>query len=256
MSELGNLSDCMVDNDPEVRARARRLRQKALVMSICVEAVCLTAMLLWPLITPGVLPSNYVVTPLPPYLGGGGSTHRTEPTRPHPAAPHRRIPSNPLTYQPPNSQPHLHPAAQEDSAPDISADSGPGVGNGPGSGGDSFLGVGNPNGPRILPLPEPPVRPVRQKVSEGVMAGALVHRVDPAYPTIARNMRLSGVVRLRAIIAADGSVQQLELLSGHPILAQAAKAAVEQWRYRPTLLDGVPVEVETYITVTFILGNQ
>lgn len=73
---------------------------------------------------------------------------------------------------------------------------------------------------------------------------------------IARTLHLSGTVRLRAIIATDGSVQNLEVLSGHPILAQAAKDAVRQWRYRPTLLSGVPVEVETYITVNFVLGDQ
>jgi protein TonB len=88
------------------------------------------------------------------------------------------------------------------------------------------------------------------------MEGALIHRVEPIYPMIARNMRLSGTVRLRAVIATDGSVQNLEVLSGSEILARAARQAVEQWRYRPTLLSGVPVEVETYITVTFVLGGQ
>jgi periplasmic protein TonB len=93
-------------------------------------------------------------------------------------------------------------------------------------------------------------------MSEGVMESALIHRVEPIYPQIARNLHLSGTVRLRAIIATDGSVQNLEVLSGHPILARAAKDAVSQWRYRPTLLSGVPVEVETYITVNFVLGEQ
>jgi len=88
------------------------------------------------------------------------------------------------------------------------------------------------------------------------MEGALVRRVEPVYPMIAEKMRLSGIVRLRAIIAADGSVQHLEVLSGSEILARAARQAVEQWRYRPTLLSGVPVEVETYVTVTFVLGGQ
>ena len=69
-------------------------------------------------------------------------------------------------------------------------------------------------------------------------------------------MHLSGTVRLRAIIATDGSIQHLEVLSGSEILARAAVDAVRQWRYRPTLLSGVPVEIETYITVTFVLGDH
>jgi protein TonB len=87
------------------------------------------------------------------------------------------------------------------------------------------------------------------------MEGALIYRVDPKYPEIARDLRLSGIVRLRAIIATDGHVRNLEVLSGSPILTEAAEEAVRQWRYRPTLLSGTPVEVETYITVTFILGK-
>jgi periplasmic protein TonB len=88
------------------------------------------------------------------------------------------------------------------------------------------------------------------------MESALIHRVEPLYPRIAISMHLSGTVQLRAIIATDGSVQNLEVLSGSPILARAAEDAVRQWRYRPTLLSGVPVEVETYVTVTFVLGQQ
>ena len=69
-------------------------------------------------------------------------------------------------------------------------------------------------------------------------------------------MRLSGEVRLRAIIATDGSVRELTLLSGNPLLAQAAMAAVREWRYRPTLLNGQAVAVETYITVNFVMDAQ
>ena len=85
MSGLGNLSQCMVDSDPEAISRARWLRRKALVISVFLEAVCFTAMLLWPLITPGVLPRGYIMTPVPPYHGGGGSPH---PAQPHPIRDH------------------------------------------------------------------------------------------------------------------------------------------------------------------------
>ncbi len=87
------------------------------------------------------------------------------------------------------------------------------------------------------------------------MAGALLHRVDPHYPKLAADLHLSGTVRLQATIGRDGSVRDLEILSGEPILARAAVEAVGQWRYRPTLLNGAPVEVETYITVKFALSE-
>jgi len=254
MSELGNLSECMVDSDPEARARARRLRQKALIVSACIEAVCLGAMLLWPLITPGVLPSGYIVTPVPPYHGGGGARPRLR--NPHPQIDRPTVlQTTGLTYHP-NERQRETQQLDEGGPSDIgyTSDQGPGIGPGPIG---PIVPGGNDSGPVVAPpRPIEPVRPPRQKVSEGVMASELVHRVEPVYPMIARNMHLSGVVHLRAIIATDGSVQRLELLSGSPILAQAAEAAVQQWRYRPTMLSGVPVEVETYITVNFILGGE
>lgn len=87
------------------------------------------------------------------------------------------------------------------------------------------------------------------------MEAELIRRVQPVYPAVARAARISGTVELRAIIATDGSVKQLEILSGNMILAQAAVAAVREWRYRPTRLDGVDVEVETLITVNFVLDR-
>lgn len=87
------------------------------------------------------------------------------------------------------------------------------------------------------------------------MQGQLVRQVQPRYPEIARTIHLSGTVRLEAIIGIDGTVRSLNLLNGNPILARAAVDAVRQWRYRPTLLNGAPVEVETYITVNFVLSQ-
>jgi protein TonB len=83
----------------------------------------------------------------------------------------------------------------------------------------------------------------------------LINRVTPVYPPLARQTRISGTVRLHALIAKDGTVQQLEVMSGHPLLVQAALDAVKQWRYRPTLLNGEPVEVDTTIDVIFTLNQ-
>ena len=80
-------------------------------------------------------------------------------------------------------------------------------------------------------------------------------RVQPVYPVLARQSGIQGVVVLHAIIDRDGRVSELRVISGHPLLVKAAIDAVNQWRYQPTLLNGQPVEVETTITVSFVLGG-
>jgi periplasmic protein TonB len=103
----------------------------------------------------------------------------------------------------------------------------------------------------------PPPRPTVTRITRGgnVQAAMLINRVTPMYPPLARQTRISGTVRLHALIAKDGTVQQLEVISGHPLLVQAALDAVKQWRYRPTLLNGEPVEVDTTIDVIFTLNQ-
>ena len=103
----------------------------------------------------------------------------------------------------------------------------------------------------------PPPKPSQTRIKQGgaVTAASLINRVQPVYPPLARQTRVSGTVRLHAIISKDGSVQQLEVLQGHPLLVQAALDAVRQWRYRPTLLNGEPVEVDTTIDVIFSLNS-
>jgi protein TonB len=109
--------------------------------------------------------------------------------------------------------------------------------------------------PVDTPAPPKP-RPAPHRIHSGgeVEEALLVHRVEPRYPTLARQIRLEGTVRLHAVIGVDGSVRELEVESGHPLLARAAREAVLQWRYRPTRLNGEPVEVDTTITVIFELG--
>jgi protein TonB len=103
----------------------------------------------------------------------------------------------------------------------------------------------------------PPPKPTQTRIRQGgaVTAASLINRVQPVYPPLARQTRVSGTVRLHAIISKEGSVQQLEVLSGHPLLVQSALDAVRQWRYRPTLLNGEPVEVDTTIDVIFSLAS-
>jgi periplasmic protein TonB len=108
------------------------------------------------------------------------------------------------------------------------------------------------------PPPAPPVKAVVQKlrVSSGVSEGMLIHQVRPQYPAPARLARVEGRVALQAAIGKDGAVQNLQVISGHPLLVGAAIEAVKQWRYKPYYLNGEAVEVETQIVVNFVLSQN
>jgi protein TonB len=99
--------------------------------------------------------------------------------------------------------------------------------------------------------PQGGAEPARIQISQGVAQGALIYKVDPDYPSIARNVRIQGPVVLRGVIAKDGTVKELRVLKGNAFLVGPAIQAVQKWRYRPYMLDGKPVEVETTITLNF-----
>ena len=115
--------------------------------------------------------------------------------------------------------------------------------------------------PTAAPPPPPPVKkekpkpPQRIRVGGNVQAARLIKQPRPVYPPLARQARIQGVVRFNAIIGKDGTIQNLTLVSGHPLLVPAATEAVKQWVYQPTLLNGEPVEVVTVIDVNFTLSG-
>jgi protein TonB len=113
---------------------------------------------------------------------------------------------------------------------------------------DSVLGAG-----QVLPPPPPPA--VRHPPVSRMMEGNLIHRVQPDYPALARQVRVQGQVVLRAMISREGAIEDLQVVSGHPMLVRAAVEAVRQWRYRPYELNGEPVEVETEVKVNFVLSG-
>ena len=86
-----------------------------------------------------------------------------------------------------------------------------------------------------------------------MMEGNLLHRITPTYPMMAKQLGVQGTVLLHAIISRTGRIEQLEVISGHPLLRAAALDAVKNWVYRPYRLNGEPIEVETQITVNFVL---
>ena len=97
--------------------------------------------------------------------------------------------------------------------------------------------------------------PQRVRVSGGVSQGLLIRKVPPTYPPLARQARIQGVVVLQAQISKEGNIENLQLISGHPMLAPAAIEAVKQWKYKPYLLNGEPVEVDTQVQVNFTLAG-
>jgi periplasmic protein TonB len=143
---------------------------------------------------------------------------------------------------------------EEEAPPPVSTMAGV-VGGVPGAAGGQMGGVigGIINS---TPIAVPRVAtPQRVRVSQGVTQGLLLRKIQPTYPPLARQARIQGSVLLQAEISKDGSIQNLRLISGHPMLAPSAIEAVKQWKYKPYILNGEPVEVETQITVNFTLAG-
>ena len=149
---------------------------------------------------------------------------------------------------------------QEDELPPESSNVGVvgGVGVMGGAGG-VISGIMN-SVPTAAPPPPPPVKP-KEKPIQRITVGGNVQRAKllaqpkPNYPPLARQARIQGTVKFTAVIGRDGTIQNLTLMSGHPLLVGAATEAVKRWKYKPTLLNGEPVEVVTQIDVNFTLSN-
>jgi protein TonB len=126
-----------------------------------------------------------------------------------------------------------------------------GTGN-PAVRGSVFGSIGGPAA--ILPPPPPTTATHPPRVSR-MMEGNLIYRIQPQYPALARQARVQGIVVLRAMISRDGRIENVQVISGHPLLVKSAIDAVLQWRYRPYYLNNQPVEVETQVTVNFTLSG-
>jgi protein TonB len=257
----GWLNECLIDGDPAAIRSARRARRKAVSLSLALQAGLLATALIVPLFARVVVPRLDRITPISPYARRGGATEPQRPQAKHPQQKHSadNKPDPNKIYQPPVIPPVVgkptDSSTRNDDAPD--------VGRGDPRGcQDCVIGAPPPTNalsrPPIVtpPIPQPP-RPAKERlrISEPIQQAMLIYRVEPRYPPLALQIRLEGTVRLHAIVGRDGVVRDLELLSGHALLAPAALDAVRQWRYRPTILNGEPVEVETYVTVIFQLHH-
>jgi TonB family protein len=235
----GTFTGCLVEGDAEATARERKIKRRAVAISVTLQTAGLAALLIAPLFAKPAALVERVATPIPPY--GHTTRHETAVQREHtrnsvcvicPTAPIR-----PVTGRLIQEDSHIPGEPTIDGAPD----------------------TGDSTGLLLSPDSRQPVRPddpPRQKkplVVGHIDPALLTHRVEPVFPALARQLHRSGRVELRAIIGTDGSVQSLQVVSGDPLFIISAREAVLQWRYKPTYLNGEPMEVDTYITVIYTL---
>jgi protein TonB len=224
--------------------RSKTNKRWTVALSAAGQTFLLGLLILAPLVYTEALPNGILktmlVAPPPP-----AAPPPTIPTRSSRA---RVIELSHLTA-PTSIPPRIEIATNE--PPVVYVDSLPGS-DGVGNGLSDLLRPATPIVPTARTEQKPPDRIRVGGVIENAM---LINRVMPQYPAIARTAHVSGTVVLHAIIAKDGAIEELSYVSGPPLLLKTAMDAVKQWRYRPTLLNGEPVEVETTIDVVFNLGG-
>jgi periplasmic protein TonB len=237
----------------ESGGRLKTKRGRTTTFAIILEIGLIGLMVLMPLIFTEALPKQqlmtFLVAPPPP------------PPPPPPAAAPVKVVRQIQTdivngaLRQPTKIPQKVQMIKEDEAPPAMASAGV-VGGVPGGipGGQMGGVIGGIISSTPVAVPKV-ATPQRVRVSQGVSQGLLVRRVQPNYPPLARQARIQGTVILRAVISKDGSIENLQLVSGHPMLAPAAIEAVKQWKYKPYLLNGEPVEVDTEVQVNFTLAG-
>lgn len=245
-----------------VEGTAKTNRGWTVILSFIVQCLAIGVLILIPLIYTDTLPkatlTSFLVAPPPP---------PPPPPPPQPAAPVKVVKVAPRQFDAgrlmaPKQIPKDIAMIKEEDLPPPSASGGVvgGVPGGvPGGSAGGVIGgiigsVGNAT-PPPPPKVEKPAAPQRIRVGGNVQAANLIRKVTPQYPPLAKQARVQGTVRFQAIIGKDGTIQNLQLINGHPLLVPAATEAVKQWLYKPTLLNGEPVEVVTQIDVNFTLSQ-
>ena len=243
---FGSLRGCLVEGDPQSEKRARRMKQRAFAVSIGVQTLALVALVLFPLLSKGERISFQYV-PIPRYPHMRGQQAQAQPRGP-------RTPPQCL-FCVPNRFPPTIPTSD---VPHSSNPGGPDDENIPGlpsvSGVEKSFAVAarRPDVPVVDP---PQERKKPHVVSEFQQMAQLVNRVEPIYPQLAIHAHREGRVELHAMISPEGEIESLEVISGDPFFIPSALSAVRQWRYRPIILNGQPVEIDTHITVIYTLSH-
>lgn len=239
---LVSLRGCLVEGDPEQRKRERSVRRRALLVSVLLQVTALVALVLIPLFAKPERIVFAIATPIPPYRHVAPQQTSVE----RATTIIRRVCV--VCFDPKPAS--LTPIRGSQSVTEIPGPTGGIDTSGPSVSCPTCMNIGRAAGPL------PPAEPQPKRVSLArVDPAMLIHRVEPIYPTLMRQIRRAGRVELRAVIATDGSIQSLRVVSGDPGFYQSAMDAVGQWRYRPTVLNGNPVEVDTFITVIYNLAQ-
>lgn len=230
----------------------------ALAVSVSGQATVLGLAILFPLLHTQAVTSPRLPQIVPLLRPWAPEQHaqRKPATGRAPAKPGPRIFTEHALLQPPRIPPTV---AIIDDAPSIESIPGSAAFSGTPDGVFGILPTQTALPPKPAPPPATPkttpaVTP-RLKIGGMVQAAKILRQVKPVYPQLAKQARVSGEVRLEAVISRGGAVESLQVLSGHPLLVPAALEAVRQWLYQPTLLNGDPVEVLTQIEVHFKLGE-
>ena len=237
--------------------RFKTHRGKATAVSFVIQAVIVAFLVLIPLIFVEALPTHQLVTelvappPPPPPPPPPAAAPKAAQPQPHPVAQ-----LNPNELRTPTKIPQHIVKTQEMASAAPPSNAPPAMGGVVGGvpGGVAGGTVGGVLGGVLSSAPVPKVTLKRVRVSQGVSEGLLVRKVQPQYPPLAKEAHIQGSVVLHAVIGKDGKVQQLQVESGHPMLARAAIDAVKKWQYKPYMLNGQPVEIDTTITVNFQLA--
>jgi protein TonB len=247
-NDFGSLEGCFVEGNREQRARERQIRRRALVISIAAQSAILTAIILVPLFGKPQHLAFANLTPIPPYYHRNAPERTSTSTQQPPRHKHN-------IFNDPFSPPHRIPD-HIDASPGPRSPEPPEILSGPGPGAPC-AGCIPLDDNRLQPAPPAEVRPQlpHRLVRTHLESAMLIHRVEPVYPALARQTRREAQVELRAIIATDGTIQSLQVVSGDQLFLRSAVDAVGQWRYRPTVLNGQAVEIETYITVIYTLQH-
>ena len=235
--------------------RFRKGRRRATtVVSFLVQGLIVGILVLLPLFYTQALPTQQLMTmlvapPPPPPPPPPAAAAAARAVRPEPQV-------NTNALRTPTRIPERVQMIKEEAPPSTMAGVVGGVPGGtPGGQIGGVLGGIISSTPVAVPKVATPTTPERLRLSGGVVEGLLLRKVTPTYPPLARQARIQGVVILQAVISKTGTIENLHMVQGHPMLAPAAIEAVKQWRYKPYYLNGEPVEVETVITVNFTLAG-
>jgi protein TonB len=242
----------MFDNTLNSSWDERSRRGLTALTSFGLQALAVGFLLILPLFRPTGLPS---LRPLSTPVSVGESLAEAPAVRTHAGGNHT-APRDPADNT-------IRVPAQIPAQISTIEDGPPPVGNyGPDTSGEAIrgapLGMRNPFGSDagpVVPVVAPPAAVAPVRVSH-ISEGNLLRKILPAYPPLARSARIQGQVVLQAVISKQGSIENLRVVAGHPMLVPAAIEAVRQWLYRPYVLNNEPVEVETQVTVNFSLAGN